>query len=44
MTIRFRIMHPGIGDARLYWDPESLEERVPDMAEMCNQYFTGVPI
>jgi len=36
MSIRFRVMHPGIGDTRLYWNNESLEERVPDMAEMCN--------
>ena len=44
VKMRMRLMYPGIGDTRLYWGNEKLEERIPDMAEMCQQYFEGTPI
>lgn len=44
MRMRLRLHHPALGEAKLFWPTEKLEERVPDMADMCEQYFTGTPI
>lgn len=44
VKIRLRLQHPAIGDSRLYWNTQKLEERIPDMADMCEQYFTGTPL
>jgi hypothetical protein len=44
VKLRLRLQHPSIGDSRLYWNTQKLEERIPDMADMCEQYFTGTPL
>ncbi|OMJ85954.1 hypothetical protein SteCoe_12658 [Stentor coeruleus] len=44
MKMRMRLMHPSLGDSKLYWPCQKLEERVPDMADMCEQYFSGTPL
>mmetsp|Transcript_18369 Transcript_18369/g.18344 ORF Transcript_18369/g.18344 Transcript_18369/m.18344 type:complete len:877 (+) Transcript_18369:699-3329(+) len=44
VSVRMRVMTPGLGDIRLYWPVEKLEERLPDMADMCQQYFEGTPL
>lgn len=41
VNIRMRLMLPGIGDTRLYWPVDKVEGRLPDMADMCQQYFDG---
>ena len=44
VKMRLRLQHPGIGDAKLFWPTQKLEERVPDMADMCEQYFSGTSL
>ena len=44
VKMRLRLIHPAIGDAKLFWPTEKLEERVPDMADMCEQFFNGTPL
>lgn len=44
VKMRLRLQHPQIGDSKLYWNLPRLEERIPDMADMCEQYFSGTPI
>ena len=44
VKLRLRLQHPAIGESRLYWNTQKLEERIPDMADMCEQYFTGTPL
>lgn len=44
MKMRMRLQHPALGDSKLYWPCQKLEERVPDMADMCEQYFSGTSL
>ena len=44
VKMRLRLQHPQLGDSKLYWNLPRLEERIPDMADMCEQYFSGTPI
>ena len=44
VKMRLRLMHPSLGDTKLFWPTQKLEERVPDMADMCEQYFSGTPL
>jgi pSer/pThr/pTyr-binding forkhead associated (FHA) protein len=44
INMRYRLMLPGLNDVRLYWGSSVLEERLPDMADMCQQYFEGTPL
>jgi kinesin family member 13 len=44
LKMRLKLIHPALGDTKLFWPTEKLEERVADMADMCEQYFNGTPL
>jgi pSer/pThr/pTyr-binding forkhead associated (FHA) protein len=43
-SIRLRVILPELGDDRVYWSLDQLQERLPDMSELCQQFFDGTPL